>query len=101
MRIDGVIDQGPAHAAGVQRQHSAPVTGALDGGPAQQRAPVERQAQERLRLRARKAMAQLPAEGLERKAMRNASLTCYLQDWLFPTCSSTKNISIAASAEPL
>ena len=43
--INGVIDQCPADAMGVQGQEDAPVAGALHSCPSQQRSPVEGQAQ--------------------------------------------------------
>ncbi len=52
VRIDGVVDERPADAGAVQRQHDGPIAAAAHRRPAQQRAPVECQAQERLRLRA-------------------------------------------------
>lgn len=51
MRVDGVVDQRPADAGGIQRQHDGPVAAPTHGRPPQQRAPVERESQEGLRLR--------------------------------------------------
>ena len=49
MRVHGVVKQRPEHPAGVQRRAHRRIQGAVHGGVSQQRAPVEREAQERLR----------------------------------------------------
>ena len=42
--VYAVVDQGPAYPAGVERKADLPVHCACDGRPAQEGAPVERQA---------------------------------------------------------
>ena len=49
VRIDRVVHERPQHAARVQRRDRRPVARAVDGGPADERAPVEREAEHRLR----------------------------------------------------
>jgi len=53
VRVDGVVDERPADAGAVQRQHDGPVAGATHGGPAQERAPIEGEPEHSLRLRGR------------------------------------------------
>lgn len=44
MRVDGVVHQSPAKTAGVERERDVPVNRACNGGPPEERAPVECQA---------------------------------------------------------
>ena len=49
MRVDRVVDDGPGDPSHVEGHAGRPVAGPVDGGPAQQRAPVEGQSQDELR----------------------------------------------------
>lgn len=43
MRVDAVVHEGPADAARIQREADGTVDNASDGGPPEERAPVERE----------------------------------------------------------